>query len=201
MVTDMREERIRPTDDVDFVTETDSRVEYGRFENALRGLGFRNDTSDGAPICRWLLGDIVVDAMPPDPSVLGFSNRWYRYVLESAEWATLPSGTRVRVARPVAFVATKFDAFHSPTREHAGDVWASHDLEDIIAVFAGRPEIDAEVLNARPDVQAYICERLAGLLSGPDFADALEGNMDPGPFRAERTRALLDRLTRLAARA
>lgn len=201
MVTDLREERIRPTDDVDIVIDTDTRVDFGRFEASLRDLGFRNDTSEGAPICRWLLGAITVDVMPPDPSVLGFSNRWYRYVLESAVWATLPTGTRVRLASPVAFVASKLDAFHSPSRAYAGDVWASHDLEDLVAVFAGRPEIDAEVLSARPDVRAYICECLAGLLAGPDFADALEGNVEPGPFRAERTAALLARLERLAAAA
>jgi hypothetical protein len=40
-------------------------------------------------------------------------------------------GHRVRVVTPTFFIATKLDAFHG---RGGGDVVASHDLEDIIAV-------------------------------------------------------------------
>lgn len=32
---------------------------------------------DVTPICRWTYDDEIVDIMPDDPSILGFSNRWY----------------------------------------------------------------------------------------------------------------------------
>ena len=198
MISDIRAEAVRPTDDVDVISQTTSRVDYEAFAALLLERGFRNDMSEGAPICRWIVGGIRVDVMPPDPSALGFTNRWYAYVIESARWAALPGGIRVRVASPVAFVATKLDAFHSPTRRYAGDVWASHDLEDLLAVIEGRPEFDAELAEARPDARAYVAGCLRALLSDPNFVDAVEGHIASGLSRTARAQALLSRLQHLA---
>ena len=66
---------IRPTQDVDCVIELSSRIEYNRLEENLRCKEFANDTSPGAPICRWVYNDIKVDVMPTDYDILGFSNR------------------------------------------------------------------------------------------------------------------------------
>ena len=198
MISDVRAERIRPTDDVDVIAETVSYAEHAAFETTLEGLGFAHDTSEGAPICRWMYDGIVVDVMPTDPSALGFTNRWYAYAVETARWTTLPAGARIRTATPVAFVATKLDAFHSPTRRFARDVWASHDLEDLLTVIEGRPEMDAEIEDARLDVRNYICDSVRTLLSGPDFADVVEGHIEGGPGRADRARVLLARLRHIA---
>ena len=198
MISDIRAEGVRPTDDVDCVTQTTSRMDYESFAASLGERGFRNDMSEGAPICRWVVDGILVDVMPPDPSSLGFTNRWYAYAVESARWVTLPGGIRVRVASPIAFVATKLDAYHSPTRRYAQDVWASHDLEDLLAVIEGRPEFDAELAEVRPDARAYVSGCLRALLSDPNFVDAVEGHIDSGPSRTERAQALLARLRRLA---
>lgn len=59
----------------------------------------------------------------------------------------------MRVVAPALFVATKLDAFHG---RGGGDIVASHDLEDIIAVVDGRPEIVSEVAAASTDVRVYI---------------------------------------------
>jgi hypothetical protein len=45
---------IRPTLDVDCVIELRSKITYAKLEDDLRALGFANDTSKGAPICRWM---------------------------------------------------------------------------------------------------------------------------------------------------
>lgn len=66
---------MRPTLDVDCVIEIRSRLQFARSEENLRSSGFKNDTSEGAPICRWIYKDIKVDVMPTDSAVLGFSNR------------------------------------------------------------------------------------------------------------------------------
>lgn len=42
---------IRPTIDVDCVIEISSRLQFARLEENLRARGFKNDTSEGAPIC------------------------------------------------------------------------------------------------------------------------------------------------------
>ena len=83
-----------------------------------------------AVICRWRHGALVVDVMPTDAAVLGFTNRWYAAALAHATW--VPLGTRdIRLITAPYFLATKFEAFHG--RGH-GDVRGSHDLEDIVAV-------------------------------------------------------------------
>src|SRR6266404_2700250 len=56
----------RPTKDVDVIVEV---VRYGQFsalEERLRALGFQHDTSEGAPICRWIVEGCRVDIMPID---------------------------------------------------------------------------------------------------------------------------------------
>jgi len=67
---------IRPTLDVDCVIELRSGAAHARLEDDLRVRGFTNDSSPGAPICRWLYQGIKVDVMPTDEKVLGFSNKW-----------------------------------------------------------------------------------------------------------------------------
>ena len=67
---------IRPTLDVDCVIGLSTRLAFYRLEENLRTKGFANDTSSGAPICRWIYKDIKVDVMPTDENILGFSNRW-----------------------------------------------------------------------------------------------------------------------------
>ena len=66
---------IRPTQDVDCTIELRTYREHTELEEELRAKGFVNDTSQGAPICRWIYQDIKVDVMPTDENVLGFNNQ------------------------------------------------------------------------------------------------------------------------------
>jgi hypothetical protein len=75
---------VRATDDVDVIVEIASYAEYARFSKRLRNLGFSEDSSDGAPICRWLIDQMKLDVMPTDETILGFSNRWYNPAIEAA---------------------------------------------------------------------------------------------------------------------
>lgn len=69
LLTDPAAVRIRATIDVDVVV-AGTRSDYHRMEDRLRELGFTNDTSDGAPICRWRTEDgYVLDLMPADETV------------------------------------------------------------------------------------------------------------------------------------
>jgi len=76
-VTDPAAPRPRFTDDVDVVVEITTRAEWYRLGERLRSRGFREDRREGAPICRWMLGNLTVDVMPEMESILGFTNRWY----------------------------------------------------------------------------------------------------------------------------
>ena len=68
----------RATEDVDVVLEIRGRKENWATEEKLREKGFKNDVSEGAPICRWVYKGLKVDIMSPDGEVFGFTNRWYK---------------------------------------------------------------------------------------------------------------------------
>jgi len=130
--------------------------------------------------------------MPVAERVLGFSNRWYPTAIDTAETFHI-AGHDVRVVTPSLFIATKLEAFHG---RGGHDVFASHDLEDIIAVVDGRPEIVSDVTAASTDVRGYIGTEIQALLDDPDFIEALGGFLLPDAA-SQRRRSLLQR--RLAA--
>lgn len=101
---------IRPTLDVDCVIEIHSYSAHTEVEDKLRSLGFVNDTTQGAPICRWIYQDILVDIMPSDSEVLGFSNRWYKEGIKNKISKKLPNGTDIFVFSPEYYLAAKFEA-------------------------------------------------------------------------------------------
>jgi hypothetical protein len=76
---------VRPTLDVDVITEITSYEGYIAFSDRLRKLNFDEDTSEGAPLCRWKNGETVLDVMPLDEKILGFSNRWYKDAMVEAQ--------------------------------------------------------------------------------------------------------------------
>ena len=53
----------RPTEDIDVVMEVVGRKAGAMNDEALRAKGFQHDTSDGAPICRWVYRKFKVDVM------------------------------------------------------------------------------------------------------------------------------------------
>jgi hypothetical protein len=132
-ITDPAAGAIRPTKDVDAIVDVTSYAKYTALSERLRQLGLAEDSSPGAPLCRWRRGDLIVDVMPIDERVLGFSNRWYPRAIETAQTLDI-AGHNIRVVTPALFVATKLEAFHG---RGGDDVSASHDLEDIIAVVDG----------------------------------------------------------------
>lgn len=118
----------RPTKDVDVVIEINGRMAYYELDRRLLELGFQNDMR--GPICRYLHGVIMIDVMPTDPDVLGFSNSWYPLAIATARPHTLANGVTINLNTPACFLATKMEAFDSPTREDHGDMFTSRDFED-----------------------------------------------------------------------
>jgi len=139
----------RVTYDVDLLAEVAALSGYHQLEKEFSQLGFKRDMSADAPICRWRLGELEVDLMPTESSILGFSNRWYPLAVETALPLTLPSGVTIRLISAPAFMATKFVAFADRGNR---DFLASHDLEDIINLIDGRPELIDEVAQSPTDV-------------------------------------------------
>lgn len=196
LITDPGQPAIRPTEDVDLIVHATARSDYHRVENALRQQGFEPDMSRDAPICRWLIGPVIVDVMPTLSEILGFANRWYPLALATAGTVDLPSGTPVRIVTAPVFVATKLEAFADRGK---GDYLFSHDLADLIAVIDGRDELLAECSQVDVTLKRYLRERIGKLLASSAFHEALPGHLPGDAASQERLPDLESKLRRLAA--
>lgn len=166
-----------PTLDVDCVIELSSRLEYAELEESLREKGFANDTSRGAPICRWIYNNVKVDVMPTDENILGFSNRWHEEGIENKITKTLPDGTEIFVFSPEYYLAAKFEAHKS---RGGNDLRQSHDFEDIIYILENCPTILDDIGNANPTVKAYLKEECQSLLENDNLTEGIESALPYG---------------------
>ncbi len=197
-ITDPAAPATRPTDDVDCVVEIAGTGQYHELEAELRKLGFKHAVGEDAPICRWRFSGIKVDVMPTKGAVLGFSNQWYPTGMANAEEVVLPNKERVRVFSLPYLLASKLAAFRDRGRE---DFQASKDLEDIIALLDGCPEVEQKVDAAAAEVRQYLGREFKRLLAHDRFLPALEGSLRPGregPERTERCMALMRRIASMA---
>ena len=179
LLTDPAAESVRATMDVDAIVEADTLPQFYRIEDAVAARGFARDVDSGV-ICRWKHqgSGVLFDLMPVDIGVLGFSNRWYADAVRTATIVELGDGVQIRMVSAPAFLATKLEAFAS---RGAGDILSSHDLEDVLNVVDGRPELGDELDAAPEALQQAVRAAIAGLLEHPDFANGLPGLVsDPG---------------------
>ncbi|MGI8622189.1 MAG: hypothetical protein ACR2NB_01585 [Solirubrobacteraceae bacterium] len=99
-ITDPGAPPVRPTKDVDVVVEVATRGAFHDFEAWLRKRRFTEDQEDGV-ICRWRHpGGLILDAMPSEPGILGFDNRWQGAAIPHAIERELPSGATTRAISP-----------------------------------------------------------------------------------------------------
>jgi hypothetical protein len=102
----------------------------------------------------------------------------------------------IRVLTSPLFLATKMEAFLDRGQ---GDFLASHDLEDIITVVDGRPELTAELAAASPEIREYLRSRFADFIRQDAFITALPGHL-PGDVASQaRLPSLLATIRRLAS--
>lgn len=186
----------RVTYDVDLLAVVTALRSYHALEKRFAQRGFKRDMSADAPICRWRIGEILVDLMPTEESVLGSSNRWYPHAADSALQITLPSGRSIRLISAPAFLATKFEAFQTRGKS---DPLFSHDFEDIINVTEGRAGIVAEVAATTLALRSYLATQFALIRQREDFRNVLPGLLAYDALHAQRVAAVMQRIAAIAA--
>jgi len=194
LITDSAAAPIRETRDVDVIVEIASRHDYHQLSQKLRDQGFREDQSDQAPLCRWVYRGVIVDVMPTDSSILGFSNKWYAEAMQTSEKINLPDSTEIRIVSAPLFLATKLEAFYG---RGDGDYMASHDLEDIIAILDGRTSLVDEVSTSSTALRSYLSDEFSNLLANNDFQDALPGHLAGDAASQARIGLIIDRMTQI----
>jgi predicted nucleotidyltransferase len=195
LITDPAAAPVRATQDVDAVVAVASLPEYQRLGKALRARGFSQTLAEGEPPYRWSLAGMRLDLMPTSETVLGFSNRWYELAMRTAAGMRLREGLTIRLVTPACFLATKLEAFEDRGRR---DYLESHDLEDVLSVVDGRPQIVAELAQADPEVRRYVSAVFARLLADEGFLNALPGLVVDGS-PATRAPVMLERLRLMVA--
>ena len=193
-ITDKAEPEIRTTKDVDIIVEVASRADYHRLEKTLRELGFFQKMQKDDPICRWHINDVIVDVMPTDENILGFSNRWYLPAIKNSVTIELEPNLEIQIVTAPYFLGTKLDAFFGRGR---GDYLASHDMEDIINFINGRVEILEDIKNSEPDLKDFIIKSLQGFLEDELFLEALPGHLLPDQASQGRRSIIMERIKKI----
>ena len=192
LTDEFTKEGVRHTDDVDLIVHTVGLQGFHELQKTLREKGFTMPgLSDATPICAMMLGDLRVDFMPDDESVLGFSNRWYPAATETATRYELTSDLSIKLINSVYFLATKLEAYKGRGN---GDALGSRDIEDILTLVDGSDALVETVEAADTEVKHYIAENLTALLADSNFENAVfsqsRGDRDREDLIFERLEAL-----------
>lgn len=188
-VSDPAAPATRTTEDVDVISDITSLTGYYALGERLRARRFSEDSTSNV-ICRWRHRDtgLILDVLPDDAEILGFSNRWYEHAIKTSVQCGLPDGTEIRAATPPSIIATKLAAWHG---RGEGDMLKSLDLHDVLVLIDGREELPGEIHAEPKALSAYICKELAVLGDDPFFSYLIDSALHGyGQLGAERGRGL-----------
>jgi hypothetical protein len=161
----------------------------------LRQAGCQQILDDDPPIiCRWRINSVVVDVMPCDESILGFSNKWYKAAVKNYHLIKFED-VEIKVVTAPYFLATKIEAFRGRGKN---DFMASHDIEDIITVLDGRSEVVAEIKATEASLHIYLAQNFNAWLQNRDFINALPGLLAPDASSQARLPIIMSRLTEIS---
>jgi len=164
----------RFTEDVDCVIEISNTLSYYKLERKLRSLGFSNDTSSNN-ICRWRYKEILLDIMPTNEDILGFSNIWNIKGMENSIDFILPSGCKISIFSLSYLIASKIEAYKAKGK---GDFLLSKDYEDIIFLISYSPQIN-KIIESGRELLEYLSSEFKSHLENSYFFETIAGHFKP----------------------
>jgi len=168
-------EEVRPTDDVDILVEIGSLMDFTKLEEKIRDLGFQNDMQ-AKFIGRYKLRDIIIDLMPTDVKILGFSNKWYSEGFKKAIHYSLDKTRIIKILEPPYFLATKIEAFKNRGND---DGRTSSDFEDMVFVLENRDAVWEEISSSNDNIKQYLRNEFLNFLKIPYFEEWIEVHTVP----------------------
>ena len=176
------------TYDVDCVVDLTSYIEYSAFEEELHGKNFINDTSEGAPICRFLYDDEIVDFMPKVDTGIGESNRWYPKGVEYKQAFPINPKMVIYIMPVAYYLASKFEALHS---RGGADYRCSKDFEDIVYVVNTCLNLKEEIERTDDDeVKVFLRSEFSTLCQRPNIREEIDCALDED----DRVEYVLDKM-------
>ena len=194
LVTDSSAAAIRVTKDIDVMVNVRTRKDFRAAERTLEALGFRHDTREDAPICRWVCDGVTVDVLPIRQEVLGWNSRWFEVAL-AAPMTIICGGREIKVVSAPYFVALKLEAFEERGQK---DFLGSTDFEDVICLFNGRESIVDEIASCDA-LRAGLAAKFSEYLESPELDDAVEGFVQTESNPENRKRCIVERFWKVAA--
>jgi hypothetical protein len=181
--------KIRETLDVDCIVEVTHRQDYEKIAGRLRSKGFCEDIGSSI-LCRFRKGSLILDVMPTDSSILGFTNIWYREGFRNSIIFNIGTN-ELRVLDLPYLIASKIEAFKGRGK---GIFLYSHDIEDIVTLFDGRSDIVSDLNRSSFRVREYLIRELGIINSSPNFVDSLDAHISDRLNLSGRKAVVLQRL-------
>ena len=178
---------VRATVDVDVVAQVGGIKGYQWATSTMTKMGFQPDSREGAPICRWVKGDLLVDLVGTEDAPLWSTNPWYEEGFRTRIQAVLPESRRsISILAAPVFLLTKWVAYQN---RGDGCMTGSRDIEDILNVLDGRVGLREEAGQSSPEVQAGLSAMGRSLFDSQQFCEhCLESMGD----RQEYVRGVLE---------
>ena len=126
-------------------------------------------------ICRWIIRGIIVDIMPTEGSIPGFTNRWYKEGFTTAMEHRIDKTHAVFIFRPEYFIASKLEAFKN---RGENDGRTSTDFEDIIYVLNSRSVIWKEMAECSQPLKAWLQNEFKTLLDNRYIDEWISVHLD-----------------------
>jgi len=192
LITDPAAPEARMTKDIDVIVSVATNSKLGVIESKLRDLGFGPDLSDDKPvICRHVKDTLVLDVMPTNPEILGFSSSWYEQALEYPIIKEIASGKNIKIINAPLFICTKFEAYANRGKNDNQDLQNSvvkddKDLEDIVALVNSRAGLQDEILSHSKEVCDYISAATIDVLKSDPKIEWMIAEEDRVPLVQER---------------
>lgn len=169
LINDPGASSARATRDVDVIAQIAGTNGYQWATKAMGGIGFQPDTSEGAPICRWVKEGLLVDLMGTGDTPLGTTNPWYAEGFRTKRQVTLSdSGLKIFILPAPVFLLTKWVAYLDRGK---GSMAASHDIEDILNILDGRLDLGREADTSSDEVQSALAEMAQQMFASQQFCD------------------------------
>lgn len=125
---------------------------------------------------------------------LGFTNGWYRLLVDTAVVREVAPVLRVRMATAAMLLAAELET-HRDRR--ADDPLQSQDPTEIVSLANGRVPLPAEVRDAPPEPRQFVRSYLGDLLADPGRAFVIHAHLPPDDASQARAATVLKRLRRL----
>tara|TARA_R110000744_G_scaffold12647_3_gene37480 strand:- start:1435 stop:2130 length:696 start_codon:yes stop_codon:yes gene_type:complete len=163
---------VRPTKDIDITFQIATYAKLEQLRENLVEKGFSQSAEDTVT-CRFRYDDLLIDVMTTEAVGWAPSNPWFEKGFNKAITVDLED-IIIKVLPLPYFLATKMEAFFD---RGIKDIYASHDLEDLVYLFNYTTDIDTQVLASDKELKLYLGEKLGNLTENRTIMTAIRGSL------------------------